>query len=78
MLILPVGREREECRVVDQFAADEAKLAKRLSLCEDGRHWFVADLAALVEINLEDVGAMLGERENSLVGELGALVQLEL
>jgi hypothetical protein len=78
MLVNLAGREREEGTVVDQFAVREAKLAQRLAFGEKRGDGFVPDLPTLLQVDLEDIRAMLGESEDRAVLQLDTVVQLEL
>jgi hypothetical protein len=78
MVIRPVGWQRKERRVVYQFAVRQAKLTERIAFGEEGGNRFVADETALLEVDLEYVGAIFGESENGAVLELDTVIQLEL
>jgi len=49
-----------------------------MALSEESRDGFVTDLSALVEVDLEDVGAVLGKGQDGAIAELIAVVELEL
>ncbi|KAI6771078.1 hypothetical protein HG531_009933 [Fusarium graminearum] len=49
-----------------------------VALDHEGSHWAVADASALVKVNLEDVGAVLGESVNSVVLQLAAFIEFQL
>ena len=78
MIVRPAVWQRKKGRVVYQFAVSKAKLTERIAFGEEGGNWFVADEAALLEIDLEYVGAIFGESENRAVLELNAVIQFEL
>ena len=61
MIICSVWGQRQECEIVDEFAAGQSKLAEGLALGQQRSHRVVSDLTALVKIDLEDVGTVLGK-----------------
>ncbi len=67
----------QEGVIVNELTVGEAQFAEGLSLGQEVGDRRVADEAALVEVDLEDVGAVLGEGQDGLVVELDAIVQLE-
>ena len=72
------GRKRKEGGVVNQIATSQAELAKRVAFGEECRDRFVADKPALLQVDLEDIRAIFGKRDDSLVLKLGAIVEFEL
>ena len=72
------GRKRKEGRVVDQIATSQAELAKRVAFGKESCDWLVADESALLKVDLEDIRAIFGERDDGLVLKLGAIVEFEL
>jgi hypothetical protein len=78
VLVDPVGGERQEGRVVDKIAVGEAQLAERLALGEQSRDGLVANVPARVEIDLEDVGALLGKGQDRPVVQLVTVVKFQL
>ncbi len=72
------GRKRQKRRVVNQVATGQAELAKRVAFGEECRDRLVADESALLKVDLEDIRAIFGERNDSLVLKLGAIVEFEL
>lgn len=67
MLVGSVWWERQEGGILNELATGKPEFAERLSLGQQSCDRFVADEAALVEIDLENVGTVLGKRDNSLV-----------
>lgn len=70
--------KREECAVVHELTHCQPELSKGVPLCEEIGNRGVANQLALMQINLEDVGAVLGEGKDGLVRHLAAVVQFEL
>jgi len=68
MLVDLVRREGEKGAFVDKLAIGETKLAKRPPVCEQARDRLVGDKLALVQIDFENVRAMLGEGKDRIVG----------
>lgn len=73
----PWGK-RQECAVVNELTHCEPELSERGPLCEEIGDGGIANQLALMQVNLEDVGAMLGEGKDGFVRHLAAVVQLEL
>lgn len=71
-------REAQESVVVDEFAASKAQLTQAVALGEQCGNRSVANLVALVQIDLENVGAVIGEGKNGVIAKLGAFVQFQL
>lgn len=78
VLIRLARRKGQERAVVHELAIRQAELPQRLALDQERRDWCVADQSALLQINFQDVWTVLGEGENSLVGDLGTFIQFEL
>lgn len=78
MLVGPIRGQGKESAVVDEVAVSESEFAEGPSLGKQGCHRVVSDHAALMQVNLEDVGAMFGKGENRLVRQLSAVVQFKL
>ena len=45
---------------------------------EESSHWIISDLTALVEVNFEDIRAVLGKGNNGFIFELLAVIKFEL
>lgn len=73
----PWGK-REEGAVVHELTHCQTELSKGFTLCEEIGDRGVANQLALVQVNLEDVWAVLGEGKNGFVRHLAAVVQFEL
>lgn len=69
--------KREEGAVIHELTHCQPEFSKGISLCEEIGNRSVANQLALVQVNLEDVGAVLGEGKDGLVGHLAAVVQFE-
>lgn len=78
MLEFPPRGQREERIIVDEIAARESKLPQALSFRKEGVHWAVCDQVALLQVDLEDPGAVVGEGENGGIVELCQLVEFQL
>lgn len=78
VLVCLVRGQREESRVVDQFAACQSEFAQSAALGDERGDGLVLNLVALVQVNLENVGAVLGECQDRIVLQLSTVVQLEL
>lgn len=78
LLKRPRGRERKEGGIVDQVAASQADLPERPAFGEERGNCFVANEPALLEVDLEDVGAVFGEGKNGVVLDLRAIVEFKL
>lgn len=61
-------REGEKGSVVDELAVGQSELSQGLPLGEQVRHRLIADQTTLVKVNLEDVGAVFGKRQDGFVG----------
>lgn len=78
MVVCPVGRKRQEGTVVNELAAGQAQFAQGLALGNEGGNGLVANLGALVKVDLEDVGTVLSKGQNRIVLQLGAFVKFKL
>lgn len=70
-----VRRQRQEGAVVYEFAVGESQFTERATLGKKSGYRIVLDKPALMKIDLEDVGAMLGKGKDGLVGQLMTVVQ---
>lgn len=68
----------EEGTVVHELTHCQAELSERVAFCEEIGYGSIANQLALVQVNLEDVGAVLSEGKHGLVRHLAAVVQFEL
>lgn len=75
LLKSPRRRKRKEGGIVDQIATSQPDLPERSAFGEECGHCFVADEAALLKVDLEDVGAVFGKRKNGIVLDLIAIVE---
>lgn len=78
MLVDLVRREREESAVIDEVTVCEPKLPQTISSRQQGCDGSVANLVALVEIDFQDIGTMLGESKNSVIAQLSTFVKFQL
>ena len=78
MFEFPRRGQREERIVVDEIAACKAKLPQALSFRKEGVYWAVCDQVALLQVDLEDPRAVVGEGENGGIVELCQLVEFQL
>lgn len=78
-VLVDLGRRQgEEGVVVDQLAVGQPELAKAVTLGQQRRDGAVSDLDALMEVDFENVGAVLGKGKDGVVAQLNALVEFEL
>lgn len=78
-VLVDLGRRQgEEGVVVDQLAVGQPELAKAVTLGQERRDGAVSDLDALMEVDFEDVGAVLGKGKDGVVAQLDAFVEFEL
>lgn len=75
MFVGLVRREGQEGAVVYELAVGEPQLTERAPLDKKSSYWVVLNKPALMKIDLEDVGAMLGKSKDRLIGQLVAVVQ---
>lgn len=78
VLIYLGRRQGEEGVVVNQLAVGQPELAETVSLGQERCDGAVSDLDALVEIDFQDVWAVLGKGKHGVVTQLNAFVQFEL
>lgn len=68
-------RDVQESVVIDQIAASQAQLTKAVTLDKERRDGPVANLVALVQVDLEYVWAVLGKSVYGIVSNLCTFVQ---
>ena len=71
-------RQGQEGGVLDELAAGESQLAQGLAPGQQVGNRLVTNQPALVQVDLEYVWAVLGKGHDGVVGELGAVIELQL
>jgi hypothetical protein len=74
----PARWQSQESMVINQVAVSKAKLPKGLALGKEGVDGLIADVATRVQIDLEDVRAVIGEGQNGVIIQLIAVIQFKL
>lgn len=78
-MIVGLGRgQSQKGAVVDELTACQPKLAERLALGDEGSDGLIADLCTLVQVDFEDIRAVLGKCKDGIVLQLGTIVEFEL
>lgn len=78
MFVRLVGRQGKEGSVRDQFAVGKSKFSESLAMGQESMHWFVADKFALVEVDFEDVRAVIRKCQDGRIFELFTFIQFKL
>lgn len=74
MLVNLAGGQREEGVIVDQITVGESEFAEAIALGEKGGNGAVTNEVALVQIDFEDIRAVLSECEDGVIAKLGTFV----
>ena len=67
MFVGLAGGQVEEGSVINQIAAGQAKFAKGLALGQEGSDGLISDVAAGMEVDFENVGAVVGKGQDGTV-----------
>lgn len=78
MFVRLVGRQSKEGSVGDQFAVGKSKFSESLAMGQESMHWFVADKFALVEVDFEDIRAVIRKCQNGRILELFTIIKFKL
>ena len=78
MFVRLVGRQGKESSVGDQFAVGKSKFSESLAMGQESMHWFVTDKFALVEVDFEDVRAVIRKCQDGRIFELFTFIKFKL